>query len=80
VELRVEMARKRGLMIAELANTVTLAEANIERINVDEHDAHHSVITMMLHVKGRKQLARIMRRIRNLRAVESVTRAALKER
>jgi len=73
VELRVEMARKRGL-IAELANTVTLAEANIERINVDEHDAHHSVITMMLHVKGRKQLARIMRRIRNLRAVESVTR------
>lgn len=73
VELRVELARRRGL-IAELANTVTLAEANIERINVDEHDAHHSVITLIIHVKGRKQLARIMRRIRALHAVKNVTR------
>ncbi len=73
VQLRVELARKRGL-IAELANTVTLSEANIERINVDEHDAHHSVITLVIHVSGRKQLARIMRRIRGLRAVKSVVR------
>ena len=73
VELRVETARKRGL-IAELANTVTLAEANLEGINVDEYDAHHSVVIMTLHVRGRTQLARIMRRIRNLRTVKSVTR------
>ena len=73
VELRVETARKRGL-IAELANTVTLAEANIEGINVDEYDARHSVVIMTLNVKGRRQLARIMRRIRNLRAVKSVIR------
>lgn len=73
VELRVETARKRGL-IAELANTVTLAEANIEGINVDEYDARHSVVVMALHVTGRRQLARIMRRIRNLRTVKSVTR------
>ncbi len=73
VQLRVELARKRGL-IAELANTVTLSEANIERINVDEHDAHHSVITLVIHVSGRDQLARIMRRIRGLRAVKSVVR------
>ena len=73
VELRVETARKRGL-IAELANTVTLAEANLEGINVDEYDARHSVVIMTLHVRGRTQLARIMRRIRNLRTVKSVTR------
>lgn len=73
VQLRVELARKRG-MIAELANIVTLSEANIERINVDEHDARHSVITLVIHVSGRKQLARIMRRIRALRAVKSVVR------
>ncbi|TVP54025.1 MAG: RelA/SpoT family protein [Halomonadaceae bacterium] len=73
VELRVELARQRGL-IAELANAITLTEANIERINVEEHDAHHSVISLVVHVQGRKQLARIMRRIRAIKAVSNISR------
>jgi len=73
VELRVELARQRGL-IAELANAVTLTDANIERINVEEHDAQHSVISLVVHVQGRKQLARIMRRIRAIKAVNNITR------
>ncbi|QCF24871.1 RelA/SpoT family protein [Hydrocarboniclastica marina] len=73
VELRVELERQRGV-IAELANAVTHGDANIERINVEEQNAGHSRINLVLHVKGRRHLARVMRRIRRIRAVTSITR------
>lgn len=73
VELRVELERQRGV-IAELANAVTLADGNIERISVEEQNARLSVIHLILHVQGRKHLARIMRRIRNIKAVTNIAR------
>lgn len=73
VELRVELERQRGV-IAELANAVTHGDANIERINVEEQNARHSRISLVLHVQGRRHLARVMRRIRLIRAVTSITR------
>src|SRR5690606_15488292 len=57
VELRVELERQRGV-IAELASAVTLADGNIERISVEEQNARLSVIHLILHVQGRKHLAR----------------------
>src|SRR5690606_7665638 len=73
VELRVELARQRGV-IAELASAVTMADGNIEKISVEEQDAHLSTITLVIHVQGRRHLARVMRRIRNMKAVTNIQR------
>ncbi|WP_250656453.1 RelA/SpoT family protein [Alkalimarinus coralli] len=73
VVLKVELERQRGI-IAELASAVTIADGNIEKINVEEQSAKHSVISLVIHVQGRQHLARVMRRIRNMRAVISIAR------
>jgi len=73
VELRVELERQRGI-IAELANAVAKTDGNIERISVEEQNARFSVVSLILHVSGRKHLARVMRRIRTIRAVTSISR------
>ncbi|MEH6560873.1 MAG: RelA/SpoT family protein [Marinobacter sp.] len=73
VELRVELERQRGV-IAEVASAVAMADGNIERINVDEQDARFGVVSVVVKVHGRKHLARVMRRVRNIKAVTSINR------
>ncbi|WP_404367783.1 RelA/SpoT family protein [Marinobacter sp.] len=73
VELRVELERQRGI-IAEVANAVAVADGNIERINVEEQNTHLSIVSLVVHVNGRRHLARVMRRIRNIRAVTHISR------
>jgi GTP pyrophosphokinase len=73
VELRVELERQRGV-IAELANAVAMADGNIERINVEEQNAKLGIVSLVVHVNGRRHLARVMRRIRNIRAVTHINR------
>ncbi|MEP1585025.1 MAG: ACT domain-containing protein, partial [Marinobacter sp.] len=73
VELRVEFERQRGV-IAELANAVAMADGNIERINVEEQNARLGIVGLVVHVNGRRHLARVMRRIRNIRAVTHINR------
>jgi GTP pyrophosphokinase len=73
VELRVEMERQRGI-IAEMANAVAMADGNIERINVEDQNARFGVVSLVVHVTGRHHLARVMRRVRNIRAVTHISR------
>nr|WP_282451920.1 RelA/SpoT family protein [Marinobacter koreensis] len=73
VELRVELERQRGV-IAEVANAVAMADGNIERINVEDQNAKFGIVSLVVHVNGRKHLARVMRRIRNIRAVTHINR------
>ncbi|PID44126.1 MAG: bifunctional GTP diphosphokinase/guanosine-3',5'-bis(diphosphate) 3'-diphosphatase [Proteobacteria bacterium] len=73
VALRVELERQRGI-IADLANAVAMADGNIEKINVEEQSAKLSVISLIIHVHGRKHLAKVMKRIRSMRAVTNITR------
>jgi GTP pyrophosphokinase len=73
VELRVEFERQRGV-IAEMANAVAMADGNIERISVDEQNARFGVVTLVVHVNGRRHLARVMRRVKNIRAVTHIHR------
>jgi GTP diphosphokinase / guanosine-3',5'-bis(diphosphate) 3'-diphosphatase len=73
VELRVELERQRGV-IAEMANAVAMADGNIERINVEEQNARFGVVSLVVHVNGRRHLARVMRRIRNIRAITHISR------
>ncbi|PTQ91027.1 bifunctional GTP diphosphokinase/guanosine-3',5'-bis pyrophosphate 3'-pyrophosphohydrolase [Agitococcus lubricus] len=72
-ELRIELANQRG-MLAEIAREVTISEANIEGIHMQEKGSHHAVLSMSLTVKNRIHLAQIIKRIRILTGVEKVTR------
>ncbi|MFC4239026.1 RelA/SpoT family protein [Marinobacter oulmenensis] len=73
VELRVELERQRGV-IAEVANAVAMADGNIERISVEDQNARFGVVSLVVHVHGRRHLARVMRRVRNIRAVTHISR------
>lgn len=73
VALRIEAQTQRGL-IAELAEMVTDADANIERIGIEERDAHLAIVNLTLAVRDRTHLARIIKRMRNLLHVERITR------
>ena len=73
VELRIELAHQRGL-IALLAGTISAADANIDKINVDERDGRISVIQLGISVTDRVHLARIIRKLRALPGVSRITR------
>ena len=73
VELRVELERQRGI-IAELAAAITRAEGNLESIGGDEQNANMSIVSGVLHVQGRRHLARVIKRIRALKAVIRLSR------
>ena len=72
VELRVE------LKINEASSrpwpTITGAEANIEKISTVERDARLSIVNLSINVKNRVHLARVMKRVRALLPVSSVSR------
>ena len=65
--------RQRGV-IAEVANAVAMADGNIERISVEDQNARFGIVSLVVHVNGRKHLARVMRRVRNIRAVTHIGR------
>tara|TARA_B100001094_G_scaffold48818_1_gene44178 strand:- start:1535 stop:2770 length:1236 start_codon:yes stop_codon:yes gene_type:complete len=73
VEFRVELENQRGI-IATLATTITGTEANIERISTLERDARFSIVNLSLNVRNRVHLARVMKRVRLIKAVARVTR------
>ena len=73
VELRVELEHKRGI-IAELATSITLADASIDKISVDERDGRISVVQLVLHVRGRLHLSQLIKRIRAIQGVIRITR------
>ena len=73
VDIRVEVGSERGI-IASLATRITELGANIEQINVDERDAHNSVINLCIGVTNRIHLANIMRRVRGLNSVIRISR------
>jgi len=73
VVLRVGVLRQRGV-IAEIANAISMADGNIEKIHVEEQNERMSVVGLTLKVQGRNHLARVMKRLRNLRVVTTISR------
>lgn len=74
VALRIEVINQRGI-VATIATLVTAADANIEKISIEEKDAKLSLIHMEIYINDRLHLARVMRRIRNNNAVNRISRA-----
>ena len=72
-EIRVEVLSERGI-IASLATRLSRTGTSIERIQVDERDAEHSVITLTIAVENRVHLANIMRSVRTMQPVERIYR------
>lgn len=72
-EIRVEVLTERGI-IASLATRLARSGTSIERIQVDERDAEHSVIKLTVAVEDRIQLANVMRSVRTMHSVERIYR------
>jgi RelA/SpoT family (p)ppGpp synthetase len=73
--LRIDLTRRKGI-IAELATTLTDADANIENINVEERSAEVTSVVVNIGVRDRTHLARIMRRVRAISATLSIVRTS----
>ena len=73
VELRVEALNERGA-IATMAANITAANANVERINVIEKDAHIGTLNIVMTVKDRVHLASVIKRLRNIKGVSHIVR------
>ncbi len=73
VELKIELVNTRGAL-AELTMAIANEQANIENINVEEHDGRYCTITMVISVSSRTHLATIMRHIRRIPAVSKIAR------
>lgn len=73
VVLRIDVTNQRS-SVATIATLVTAAEANIEKISIENQDAKLSLIHLEIYIKDRLHLARVMRRIRNNSIVNRVTR------
>ena len=71
--LRVNVNRRKGVL-AEIAACVTSADAGVDNINVEERNAEVSTMVIGVTVKSRSHLARVMRRLRNVSAVISLSR------
>mgnify|MGYP001173882245 CR=1 FL=1 len=73
VELRVELEQQRGI-IAQLATSITVADASIERISVDERDGRISVVQLAVRVRDRLHLSQLIKRIRAISGVARIAR------
>jgi guanosine-3',5'-bis(diphosphate) 3'-pyrophosphohydrolase len=74
VDVRVEVKTERGV-IATIANRINEEAGSIEHINVQERDAHNSIINLSIGVQNRVHLANILRRIRLMSVVIRIHRA-----
>jgi (p)ppGpp synthase/HD superfamily hydrolase len=71
--LLINVNRRKGIL-AEIAAEVTASDAGVENISVEERNAEVSTMAMGITVKDRTHLARVMRRLRNVQAVISLSR------
>ncbi len=74
VNVMVHVINERGVL-AILALTISDADANIEDIDVLEKDGQHYQVTIKILVRDRIHLAKVIRQLRNVKAVTKVKRA-----
>ncbi len=72
-ELRVSVANRTGVLAA-VAAAIASQDTNIEHVTLEQRDAETSVLVFELKVRDRRHLAKIVRTIRRMPDVSSVTR------
>jgi (p)ppGpp synthase/HD superfamily hydrolase len=75
VEIRAEVHNKLGVLAAVAAN-ISSTETNIEHVSVVERDGDISSITFLLQVRDHTHLERVMRSMRAMPDVLSVSRTS----
>ena len=61
-------------MLAEVAAVIADSDSNIEEVTVVKRHQDTSAMTFLLQVKDRTHLARIMRNVKKMQNVRSVSR------
>ena len=61
-------------MLAEVAAVIADSDSNIEEVTVVKRHQDTSAMTFLLQVKNRTHLARIMRNVKKMQNVRSVSR------
>jgi len=61
-------------LLATMASTITNSATNIESIQTQELDLGHIEFVLTLQVKGRDQLASVIRRLKALKNILSINR------
>ena len=72
-QLQIEIANYPGA-IADMASTIGNLSLNIQQINVDESDEMYGVVSMIIKVTGRIELAKALRALKRLPRVYRVAR------
>jgi RelA/SpoT family (p)ppGpp synthetase len=75
VEIRVEIGNRRGAL-AVVAGAIAEQGSNIENVQSREKDGMTSALEFLIAVRGRKHLARVMRRLRQIPLVMRITRVS----
>jgi GTP diphosphokinase / guanosine-3',5'-bis(diphosphate) 3'-diphosphatase len=73
VVIVIEVKNQRGIL-AVMALAVSDAEANIDDISVADQDGRHYLVTFRILVANRLHLARVLRQLRQLKAVNRIVR------
>ena len=73
IELHIMFERQQGI-IASLATMITAAKASIEKISVEEMDAHLGRARVLISVINRAHLALVIKRLRTILGVTLITR------
>ncbi len=73
IDIQVLVENHRGVL-AKVAASLAEMEANIEKVNIEERDGIHSILSFTVAVQNRKHLARIMRRLRSYNYVVRIYR------
>jgi len=75
VEIRVDIGNRRGAL-AVVAGAIAEQGSNIENVQSQDRDGQTSTLEFLVAVRGRKHLARIMRRLRQIPLVMRITRVS----
>lgn len=73
VDLILEVVNQRGVL-AQLASTISSGQANIDDISIENHEGRFSRVHLTLSVHSRDHLAKIIRRLRQVKVVTKLAR------
>jgi len=71
--INIEVTNQRGVL-AKLASAISEAEANIVNVEMKDRDDRYTTLKFVVEVKDRTHLARIMRKVRNIKNVARIFR------
>ncbi|NKC11348.1 MAG: RelA/SpoT family protein [Gammaproteobacteria bacterium] len=74
VEIRVHVENRKGIL-ATVAATISKEETNIENVQITDRDGLITTLTFLIDVRGRKHLADVMRKLRNIPLLTRLERA-----